>query len=117
MGPHKGVELHPITWLVKMDELVTIRAKIRLLRAENGGREREAWSGYRPTVHFGELYASGSIELLDRDVIKPGDECEVYITLLDRAYVQDLLVPGKTFDLTEGQRKIGEGEVIYIRAE
>ena len=84
------------------------------MQTEEGGRLQWAKSGYRPLVRVEDLHASGSIELLDRDIIQPGDECEVNITFLDRAYVESLLKVGKVFDLTEGVRKVGEGEVLGV---
>lgn len=97
--------------------MATVRAKIRLLRTEEGGRLSGATSGYRPIVRVGDLHASGSIELLDRELIEPGDECEVNITILYRKYVEDHLTLGTTFDLTEGARKVGEGKVLAVLGE
>jgi translation elongation factor EF-Tu-like GTPase len=97
-----------------MTRLVVASARIRLLRHDEGGRLTAAASGYRPTIRFGDLYTAGALDLLDRDAVEPGEECEVRIRFPNPDYVEDFLRPQQKFDITEGPKKVGEGVILIV---
>ena len=94
--------------------MLHITARIRLLTTEEGGRTACVHSGYRPNMRFGDLYTDGALTLLDRQQASPGDECDVRVTFVNPAYVQEHLRVGARFEITEGSRKVGEGTILAI---
>lgn len=98
-----------------MGTIVRVLAKIRLFRTEEGGRRNGIASGYRPPFRFGDLYADGAIDFIDRERAEPGDECEVHIRFPQPEYIEEFLKPGQAFDITEGpQHKVGEGKIVKV---
>ena len=93
---------------------MTVSAWIRLLRTEDGGRLTAVRTGYRPTVRFGNTYTESSIDLIGRDVLAPGEECQAQIVFVNADYVEEFLRPEQTFDITEGTRKVGAGRILMV---
>jgi len=96
--------------------MLDVRARIRLLKTEEGGRTSFVRSGYRPTFRFGPLYTDGALTFLDRQQVYPGDACEGHLTLTNPDYIREYLVVGACFDIMEGPRKIGAGTLLAIPA-
>jgi translation elongation factor EF-Tu-like GTPase len=92
-------------------KMLTIRAAITLLPSGHGGRVAAIGSGYRPNLRFGELYTDGSVQLVGRSSLSPGEACDADIALVNPDYVKDFLQVGAGFDITEGGRKIGAGTI------
>jgi elongation factor Tu len=107
---------HCLTLSFHRHEIVMLHvtARIRLLTTEEGGRTSSVCSGYRPNLRFGDLYTDGALTLLDRQQASPGDECDVCVTFVHPAYVQEHLRVGAHFEITEGPRKVGEGMILAM---
>jgi translation elongation factor EF-Tu-like GTPase len=96
---------------------IEFRARLRLLRTDEGGRHSAISSGYRSIVDLGErtpagetLWWGGEINLLEANELAPGEESEVCVRLWGGTPAN--LAEGAAFRLSEGQRLVGEGEVL-----
>jgi len=94
--------------------MLDLIARIRLLPTAEGGRKSFVRTGYRPNIRFGDLYTDGSFTFVDREEAQPGDEFEARLTLVNPSYVSDYLQVGSHFDITEGPRRVGEGQILSI---
>ncbi|RMF07309.1 MAG: hypothetical protein D6773_03670 [Alphaproteobacteria bacterium] len=94
--------------------MLDVFARIKLLPTADGGRRSSVRTGYRPNIRFGDLYTDGSFTFVDREEALPGDECEARLTFVNPSYVSDYLQVGSRFDITEGPRKVGEGQILSI---
>lgn len=95
------------------------KASVRLLTAEEGGRNSEVVVGYRPQVWFDlpikEIYCtSGSWQKMDKEKLFPGDVAEIEIALLAKGFYKNQLFSGLKFQLTEGSVQIGTGEILEV---
>ena len=95
------------------------KARVRLLTAEEGGRNNEAGVGYRPQIWFdlqieGISCTSGSWQKIDKEKVFPGDVAEIEIALLSRGFYKNQFFVGLRFQLTEGSIQIGTGEILEI---
>ncbi|MBB64029.1 MAG: elongation factor Tu [Waddliaceae bacterium] len=87
------------------------KARVYILKKEEGGRHKPFVTGYRPQFFFHTSDVTGSITLPeDVPVCMPGDTVE---------FVADLIHPvameaQQTFTIREGGRTIGQGTVIEI---
>lgn len=105
-----------------MAEAQEIRARVRFLSSEEGGRKGPVVSGYRPPLDFGirrhdgeRVYSDGILVLEDREEVLPGEECLVRIRLLHPELLQNALSQGQEFGVTEGPRRvIGHGTILEI---
>ena len=97
-----------------MSTLCTISAKIYFLSPEKGGRQTPIFSGYRPALYFGEKQADGAIILTSGARAVPGTECTVVITLLHSEHLGDTLKPMAPFEVKEGSRVVGRGQVLCM---
>jgi elongation factor Tu len=95
-----------------MSALLTITAKIYFLSPEEGGRQKPIFSGYRPALYFGERQTDGAIILTSCGRAAPGTECEVVVQFLHPEHLGDTLKPMATFEVKEGSRVVGRGQVL-----
>lgn len=95
-----------------MSTLCTISATIYFLSPEEGGRQTAIFSGYRPALYFGEKQTDGAVILTSGDRAIPGTECKVVITLLHSEHLGDTLKPMASFEVKEGARVVGRGQVL-----
>ena len=100
-------------------ELLEIKAKVKLLTAEEGGRKTGFISGYRPNHVFeynkqGELLQTyiGDIVFDGQEIIEPGEEKEVNVRFIPSQPIEQYLQTGRTWWLHEGSKLIGEAKVI-----
>lgn len=95
-----------------MDKLFKIEAEI-FVNAERG-RTWPIKSGYRPGfIFFGKMQTSGSIKLLSRNELCPGERGKVEVNFVSQELLGDIKV-GSKFKFYEGPVEIGFGEVINI---
>jgi hypothetical protein len=91
---------------------------IHLFSTGEGGREGPIRSGYRSMVHFlsnPEWKTNDAIMTLeDRDSCSPGDACPARLRFLSPELVQSLLAPTEPFELMEGGRRVGRGEILNL---
>lgn len=104
-----------------MRDITEIRARVRFLSTNEGGRKNPVKSGYRPPIDFGLRDSSGNKLFNDctltfegRDIVYPGDEAVARIKPFHPEYLQDILREGLRFDLTEGKWVVGHGTIISL---
>jgi elongation factor Tu len=93
-----------------------IRAILKVIPSEKGGRKSPILSGYRPTVFFPDDDRSGYdaiITLENSPQAMPGDTCLVSIRFLHPEYISSLRSGRESlhFTLKEGLRTIAHGEM------
>ena len=91
-----------------------IEATVRFLSTAEGGRRSAARSGYRPQFSYDGHDWDAVHEYPDQDEVSPGATARVYLTFLTPAAHVGRVVPGLRFQLREGRRVVGEGEVVRI---
>lgn len=93
-----------------------IRTQVYFFSEEEGGRNTPFGSGYNPKIRFdgssSELFTKLILE--DDDVIFPGDNSK--LTLIVKEGSDMFLYRGASFELFEGDRKIGEGSILFVEA-
>jgi translation elongation factor TU len=86
------------------------RAEVYVLGADEGGRSRPFFSGYRPQFHLRTTDVDGEISLEDGGMAMPGDTVTMTVTL-GRAVALD---EGLGFAIREGRRTVGAGTVTAV---
>lgn len=94
-----------------------VRARLRLLTTEEGGRRTAIMSGYRscwgfPADVHDEMH-DGPLLIDDQDQIEPGNEAVVSLHPLFPELWPKVL-PGMRLGMFEGSRQVGEATVIEI---
>lgn len=95
-----------------MNKLFKITARIAV--NEKTGRTWPIETGYRPAFSFvSKSQTSGSIRLLEKDSLHPGE-----VGLVEISFVSDSLLgkidSGTEFEFYEGPIQIGKGEVLKV---
>ena len=86
-------------------------AEVYVLTAEEGGRHKPFFTGYRPQFYFRTTDVTGTIKLLGADMCMPGDNITLEVGLLNtKIAMEDQL----RFAIREGGRTIGAGVVTKI---
>jgi elongation factor Tu len=87
------------------------KARIYALTTQEGGRHSPFFTGYRPQFYFRTTDITGTVELTeDRQMVMPGDTCEVIIELIHTIAVEQ----GLRFAIREGGRTVAAGSVTEI---
>lgn len=104
--------------LALVNKMYKVKAKITLFSGI-GKRQTPFISGYRPLFSIpGMPYrVSGSIHLMDRDQMTPGETAEVEIIFFDHENLFDLLEENPVFTFSEGFEELGEGKVVKVFRE
>jgi len=103
------------------DELIIIKANIKFLKKEEGGRTEPIPGNfsYRPNHNFGDsnnrLFYIGQINFDKNDLIKPGDIRIVEIIFFNVRGLNDLLHVGLSWRIQEGPVLVATGEVLEIK--
>jgi elongation factor Tu len=93
-------------------------ARVYFLKPEEGGRKSPISSGYRPMLYFGleskgkKLYNDGILFIDDGKQVQPGETCDARVVPLHPELLHVSLQPPLTFDITEGSRVVGRGEIL-----
>lgn len=100
---------------------IVVRASLRLLRTEDGGRRSGVRSGYRPNHNFAgpddrEFYI-GQIEFDSDETIELGESREVLVRFISGPGLQERLQVGRNWRIQEGGRLVGEATVLEVRHE
>jgi hypothetical protein len=97
------------------------RARIHLLRMDEGGRHHGVRSGYRTNFYFGlhtpageKLYNDATLVLEGVEVLQPGESAYATVVPLYPEIVGGVLQIGLEFDINEGGRLVGRGIVLDI---
>jgi hypothetical protein len=100
--------------------LLTIKAKLRLRKTEDGGRKTGLISGYRPNHVFEYIVGQplqtfiGDIKFEGQDYIEPGEEKLVMVRFLLNQPIEKYISVGRKWWIHEGERVIGEAEIVEI---
>jgi hypothetical protein len=91
-------------------------AKLTYLTTEEGGRDGYAASGYRPYVKFDgrKEITSGEQLFVDKDKVLPGETVTAEIRMLSPNFFDKYLFVGQHFEIGEGSKVVGHGEVLEI---
>jgi len=96
-----------------------VRARLRLVAPEAGGRTTGVWDDYRPNWGIGErlsgdaLMAGAPLTVEDRDLIAPGTTGLVRLHPMTWDAWADVR-PGQSIPMLEGSRIVGVAEVVEI---
>jgi hypothetical protein len=97
--------------------LKAFRARLHLLRTDDGGRKGPARSGWSPLLDLGvvheghKTFNSSRIAFPNAEWVYPGDTQEAVIYPLHPDLVDEQIWPGRTFDVGE-PRVVAKGEVL-----
>jgi hypothetical protein len=96
-----------------------VRARLRLVPVESGGRPRGVWDDYRPDWGVGErlsgdaLMAGAPITIEDADMIAPAGTGIVRLHPITWEAWTDIR-PGQHIPMLEGARIVGIAEVLDV---
>lgn len=102
------------------NELLYLKAKIKLKSSIEGGRQSGFISGYRPNHVFeynnGQILQTymGDIIFEGTPTIEPGEEHEVTVRFLINQPIEKYLNKGRVWWLHEGHKQIGEAEIVCV---
>lgn len=106
-----------------LNDLLSVKAKIRIKPTKEGGRKTGFISGYRPNHVFeynakGQLIQTfiGDIIFDEQETIEPGEEKVVIVRFLINQPIEKYLKEGRIWWLHEGTNVIGEAEILDILA-
>ena len=95
-----------------MNRLFKIEAEIKINK--EGGRTWPIKTGYRPGFNFiDKKQTSGSMDLLNREDLKPGEEAIVEVSFISNELLGDIK-EGTVFKFYEGPIEIGSGKVLKV---
>jgi hypothetical protein len=101
------------------NDLLLIKARVKLISTADGGRKGGIISGYRPN-HVFEYNSEGRIEqTFVGDIVfegsyllEPGEERIVTVRFLPAQSIEKYLEKGKIWFIHEGAKRIGTAEII-----
>ncbi len=105
-----------------MDDLIIVKARIKVLTSDEGGKRKTGIaSGYRPN-HIFEMNEDGSfkdtyigdIHFSEQEFIYPGDEIIATIRFLRYEPILKYIYVGKKWYINEAQRRIADAEITEI---
>ena len=103
-----------------MKDVINIKALLKLLTVDSGGRTTPIVTGYRPnhvfeythgkiaTTYIGEVYFDKVIS------IAPGEMAEVIVSFSDAGNIDTYLNVGRQWFIHEGSRLVGQAEIIEL---
>lgn len=91
--------------------------EVRLLTAEEGGRQTSFYDGYRGQFYYDKSDWLVNYTIVDATEAKPGDEVRLEVATANEAMHYGKFKEGKQVQIREGPRVIAEGKVIEIRNE
>ncbi len=99
--------------------LIHVKAKIRFLTAEEGGRETGITSGYRPNHVFeykpnGEMVEAmmGDIQFTNPKTLELGKVYELLIRFIAIQRLERFMNVDQNWWIHEGNRKVGEAQIL-----
>lgn len=107
--------------LIRMADLIIVKAKITMKKTKEGGRKFGFTSGYRPN-HVFELPDElknlktyiGDIQFEDQEFIKPGETKVVIVRFLKVPEVKKYIQVGRKWFINEASETLGFGEILEI---
>ncbi|HHC81191.1 MAG TPA: hypothetical protein ENK46_15020 [Flavobacteriia bacterium] len=107
-----------------ISDIIEIEAKLTLYSTESGGRQTGIKTGYRPNHVF--EYKKNSTDFIttyigqidfEKELILPSETEIVKVRFLKHQNISELVEKGRVWWIHEGQRKIGEAEILGIISE
>ena len=91
-------------------------AKVTYLTTEEGGRKGYTASGYRHNIMFEgrKEMTPGEQLFVDKDKVFPGDTATAEIRIFSPSIFENYLFIGQHFEIGEGLKVIGHGELLEI---
>jgi len=100
------------------NETITVKADIRLLSPEEGGRDGPITGSFRPNHNFftpdGKEMTIGFVEVPEGQVLNPGESMQVVIRFLNWPGLVGQIYPGRQWHIQEGPALIGIGTVLEV---
>jgi translation elongation factor TU len=87
-----------------------IRARVRVLTADEGGRSKPFFTRYRPQFHFRTTDVVGEVDMGEGGMAMPGDTVEMKVELGRPIAITD----GLGFAIREGGHTVGAGTVLAV---
>jgi translation elongation factor EF-Tu-like GTPase len=99
-----------------MDRIPDFIAELKYRSTEEGGRKTPALTGIWQHLKFSfiEGYVGGKQRFLNKEIVYPGDDVKVEITVLSPEFLKNTLSIGMRFTFGEASRTTGTGEIIEI---
>jgi translation elongation factor EF-Tu-like GTPase len=100
--------------------LIIVKAKVRLLTPEEGGRSIGVTSGYRPNHVFQLTKEGETLNTYDGDIVFEGSdiflpgETKLVTVRFHSPLVKPFLKKGIRWNIYEVPTKVGEGEIIEV---
>ena len=91
-----------------------IEAEITYLTAEEGGRKKPAFPGYRPQFFYDGRDWDAIHVYPDVEFVMPGQTARAFLSFLSPECHVGRLYPGKEFLIREGRRTVAKGVVTAI---
>lgn len=92
--------------------MIKVLAKIKLYEE---GRKTPFISGYRPLFNFvKDIKTSGMINLINKELLFPGQESEVIIYFLNKEFLGQDFEIGKYFTFGESNETLGDGIILQL---
>lgn len=99
---------------------VRVLARIRVLTADEGGRQSPFRARYRPNHNFGSSeerhFFIGQVEIPDGEEVCPGDDRELIITFLPVVGIAEKLKVGAKWRIQEGEQLVALAEVLSMQS-
>lgn len=86
------------------------KAKVYVLKKEEGGRHKPFFAGYRPQFYFRTTDVTGTTKVIGREMVMPGDNVDLEVELITPIAMEKEL----RFAIREGGRTVGAGVVTEI---
>jgi translation elongation factor EF-Tu-like GTPase len=97
---------------------ILVRAMIRLLPGNEGGRTVPIQGSYRPNHNFfgpdDKNMTVGFVELPKGTKLHPGDSVELPIFFWNCAGLERIIYPGREWRIQEGSKLVGFGTVLEV---
>jgi translation elongation factor EF-Tu-like GTPase len=106
---------------MRTDDLIIVKAEIKMKATKEGGRKSGFKSGYRPnhvfelpdkletlTAYIGDIHFEG------QDLIQPGEAKIVTVRFLRISHVEKCITIGRKWFINEGATTVGFGEILEI---
>lgn len=91
-----------------------LEAEIYYLTVEEGGRKTSVKSGYRGQFYYDGNDWDAQQEFINKQECKPGESVCVYLHTLSPQYHQEKFFVGKGFEIREGAKVVGRGNITNV---
>ncbi|MCD8044703.1 MAG: hypothetical protein LUH10_16845 [Tannerellaceae bacterium] len=91
-----------------------IKAEIYYLSTEEGGRKGFVSNGYRGQFYYDGRDWDAPQTFINKEICYPGETVQCYLTLLNRVSHIGKFYPGKEFEIREGAKTVGKGNILEV---